>query len=128
MPVDQRKYPRLALAIPVFLRNYAGSAGDPVEFASVIDVSAGGMLVVSRRSRQIASHLLLEIPVAPLAGVAVLPSASRCFQGRVVRSLARDGYHLLAIKFSAPLGKPLAAARKRTRAIAKPRRPRALAR
>lgn len=131
MRVDRRKWSRLPLAIPVFVRNHPaekGGKGDVLEFASAIDVSAGGMLVASRRSRGVASRLLLEIPVAPLAGLAGLPAASRCFRGRVVRRVAADGFYLLAVKFLSPLGKVAASAKKRKHAISRTRLGRELGR
>jgi len=102
MPVDRRKSPRLRLAIPVFLRNTPAEKPAWLDFASAVDVSAGGMLLASRRSCGLASNLLLEIPAAPLAGLAELPVGSRCFRGTVVRSLAAEGYHLIAVRFLPP--------------------------
>jgi len=131
MRVDRRKWSRLPLAIPVFVRNHPADKhgeGDLLEFASAIDVSAGGMLVASRRSRRVASQLLLEIPVSPLSGLVGLPVASRCFRGRVVRRLAADGFYLMAVKFMSPLGKRPGPRRKRKAANAKSRLGRELAR
>jgi len=126
MLVDRRKWSRLPLAIPVFVRNQPGEGGDWSEFASAIDVSAGGMLVASRRSREVSSQILLEIPVAPLAGMAQLPATSRSFRGKVVRSAAAGGYHLLAVKFLSPLGP--ARRKKKKSAAAKSRVGREMAR
>ena len=105
MRAERRKSLRLPLAIPVFVRSQQGESADLLEFATAVDVSAGGMLVACRRSRAVSSHLLLEIPSAPMAAFAGLPGSSRCFKGRVMRHQTADGYHLLAVKFLHPLGK-----------------------
>ena len=113
MRVERRKWERLPLAVPVFLRNHPGESGGSVEFASARDVSGGGMLVVSRRARSVSSRILLEIPVAPLAGMAEIPAAARCFDGIILRSHPVEGYHLLAVQFSCPLGGNPGPAKKR---------------
>ena len=123
MRVERRKWERLPLAIPVFLRNHPGESGGSVEFASARDVSGGGMLVVSRRSRSVSSRILLEIPVAPLDGMAEVPAAARCFDGIILRSQAADGYHLLAVQFSSPLGESPSPVKKRKPMGRSPRRP-----
>ena len=46
---ERRKWARLPLAIPVFVRSRDGKGKEFLEFATALNVSAGGMLVAIRR-------------------------------------------------------------------------------
>lgn len=101
-----RKWPRLPLAIPVFVRSRDEKGKEFLEFATALNVSAGGALVAVRRSLPPASQVLLEIPSAPLSDTTALPKASRTLRARMVRITHADGYHLVGLKFSHPLSNP----------------------
>jgi hypothetical protein len=98
-----RKWPRLPLAIPVFVRSNDEKGNEVLEFATALNISAGGALVVVRRSIPLSSPLLLQIPSAPLISGSAFPSASKSLRARAVRVIHVDGYHLLGLKFSRPL-------------------------
>lgn len=104
---ERRKWPRLPLAIPVFVRGQVrgqdGKSQDFLEFATALNVSAGGMLIAMRRILQPLIHLQLEIPSAPVAELADLPSASRSLTAKALRNTPAEGYYLLGLKFSRPL-------------------------
>lgn len=100
---ERRKWTRLPLAIPVFVRSRDEKGKEFLEFATALNVSAGGALVAVRRSLPKAAQVLLEIPSAPLATAAALPRAARTLRARAVRVSHSDGYHLLGLKFSRPL-------------------------
>ncbi|MGA8431757.1 MAG: PilZ domain-containing protein [Candidatus Sulfotelmatobacter sp.] len=100
---ERRKWPRLPLAIPVFVRSRDDKGKEVLEFATALNVSAGGMLLAVRRTLPSSAQILLEIPSAPLAALALLPRASRYLRARPLRSVDAKGYHLLGLKFSRPL-------------------------
>jgi c-di-GMP-binding flagellar brake protein YcgR len=100
---DRRQWPRLPLAIPVFVRSQSETDKEFLEFATALNVSAGGMLVAVRRSVPSAAQVLLEIPSAPLAALAALPRVARNLRARVLRMQHGEGYNLIALKFSRPL-------------------------
>ena len=103
---ERRRWVRLPLAIPVFVRTRDEKGKELLEFATALNISAGGALVVVRRSPRLSSPVLLEIPSAPLANGASLPRSSRTLRARPVRVTHADGYHLLGLKFSRPLLSP----------------------
>lgn len=103
---ERRKWPRLPLAIPVFVRSQAEAEKEFLEFATALNVSAGGMLVAVRRSIPSAAQVALEIPSAPLAALANLPSVTRNLRAKVLRMERGEGYNLMGLKFSRPLVKP----------------------
>jgi hypothetical protein len=111
---ERRRWPRLPLAIPVFVRSRAESDKEFLEFATALNVSAGGMLVAVRRSIPSAAQISLEIPSAPLAALAAaLPTVIRCLRAKVLRTHHGEGFNLVGLKFSRPLLNSHARARPR---------------
>ncbi len=100
---ERRRWPRLPLAIPVFVRSQEDGDKEFLEFATALNVSAGGMLLAVRRSIAPSSQLSLEIPSAPLAALSSLPKVARNLRARVLRTLHGEGYNLVALRFSRPL-------------------------
>ena len=101
--VDSRKWPRLPVAIPVFVRSRDEKGKDLLEFATALNISAGGALVAVRRSLPLSAQVLLEIPSAPLAAASSLPKAARNLRARALWITHADPYHLIGLKFSHPL-------------------------
>jgi hypothetical protein len=101
---ERRRWPRLPLAIPVFVRSQGDEADKEfLEFATALNVSAGGMLIAVRHSIPSSAPVSLEIPSAPLAALATLPPVARNLRARVLRMQHGEGYNLVALKFSRPL-------------------------
>lgn len=100
---ERRRWVRLPLAIPVFVRSRDDDGKEFLEFATALNVSAGGMLVAVRRILPAVANIRLEIPSAPLAAVALMPRASRDLRARALRTTPAEGYYLLGLKFSRPL-------------------------
>ena len=94
---------RLPLAIPVFVRSRDDRGKEFLEFATALNIGAGGALIAVRRPLPQSAQVLLEIPSAPLATAAKLPKAARTIRARALRITSADGYHLLGLKFSRPL-------------------------
>jgi len=93
----------LHLAIPVFVRSRDGGGKDSLEFATAINVSPGGALVVLRRSLPQSSVISLEIPSAPIGPTAGLNTSSRVIRGKAIWITHFDAYHLIGLKFDRPL-------------------------
>jgi hypothetical protein len=100
---ERRKWTRLPLAIPVFVRSRDSKGKEFLEFATALNVSAGGMLVAIRRVLPPIAQLRLEIPSAPVAAMAPLPKAARTLRAKTLRTTPAQGYYLLGLKFSRPL-------------------------
>ena len=101
--IERRRWTRLPLAIPVFVRSRDEKGKDFLEFATTLNVSAGGALVAVRRALPLSAQVSLEIPSAPLPSAASLPKASRLVRARSLRITHAEGYHLVGVKFSHPL-------------------------
>jgi PilZ domain len=101
---ERRRWPRLPLAIPVFVRSRGEADKELLEFATALNVSAGGMLLAVRRPiLRSTQQVSLEIPSAPLAAMAALPKVARTLRARVLRMQHGEGYNLIALKFARPL-------------------------
>ena len=100
---ERRKWPILPLAIPVFVRSRDGKGKEFLEFATALNVSAGGMLVATRRVMPEVAQIRLEIPSAPVAALAQSPRSSRTLRAKALRTTPAEGYYLLGLKFSRPL-------------------------
>jgi len=101
--IERRKWPRLPLPIPVFIRSRDDGGKDLLEFASALNVSAGGMLVAVRRSLPLSAQVELEIPSAPILPADSRPRLARMMGARTLRVLHAEGYHLVGLKFARPL-------------------------
>ena len=106
---EERKWARLQLAIPVFVRTCDGGGKDSLEFATAINISPGGALVAVRRSLPKSALVSLEIPSAPIGPANGLKISTRVMQAKAVWVTHLDDYHLLGLKFARPLNTDSAA-------------------
>ena len=115
---ERRKWSRLPLAIPVFVRSRDPKGKEFLEFATALNVSAGGMLLAVRRILPALAQLQLEIPCAPIA--ALTQGAARSLSAKTLRTTPAGGYYLLGLKFLRPLSasaKPRVRGRKLASAV-----------
>lgn len=117
---ERRRWPRLPLAIPVFVRSQDGKDKEFLEFATALNVSAGGMLVAVRRSFPSSAQVSLEIPSAPLTSLASLPKAARNLRAKALRLEHAEGYNLVGLKFARPLVNGVLPVKLRRRKLASP--------
>ena len=93
----------MQLAIPVFIRARDGNGKDSLEFATAINISPGGALVVVRRSLPKSALVSVEIPSAPIGPTRSLRTPMRIMQAKAVWVTHLDDYHLLGLKFARPI-------------------------
>ena len=92
LQTERRKWPRLPLAIPVFVHSQDDEGKESLEFATALNVSAGGMLVAIRRALPSVSQLRLEIPSAPIADITSFPQVARSLQAKTLRTIPMQGW------------------------------------
>lgn len=113
---ERRKWTRLPLAIPVFVHSTDENNRELLEFASALNISAGGSLIVLRRPIPLSARVLLEIPNSPTAPAAALSANPTSIAAKVTRVNHAKDYHLVAFEFLVPLlaqgGKALSRRRK----------------
>lgn len=97
---DARKWQRIPLAIPVFIRGMDTEGKEFLEFATALNISAGGALVATRRQLPRCARLSLEIPVAPVPRAITLPKSVRRLKAKLVRVTLAETYQLWGLKFA----------------------------
>ena len=104
---ERRRWERLPLAIPVFARGIDDKGKDFLDFTTVLEVSAGGAILATRRNLARAARLTLEIPSAPLNEKAAGISSVRTLRAKIVRVTTSDRCRLCALEFIRPILKNL---------------------
>lgn len=100
---DRRKWDRLQLAIPVFVRSREDNGKESLEFATAVNISAGGAMIVVRRPLAKSTTVSLEIPSAPIGSADGLRRNTRPLKAKAVWVAHLNDYHLLGVKFTRPL-------------------------
>jgi hypothetical protein len=113
VPANRRVWERIPLAIPMFIRGSDGDGKKFLEFANALNVSAGGMLVATKRYLAPQSRVTLEIPVPDLEKSLPCPAGVRILAATLVRVVHSERFHLSGLKFSRPLVKPLSTSGRR---------------
>jgi len=101
--VERRKNERVPLAVPVFVRGKDSEGKEFLEFATALNVSAGGALLATHRLLPLFTTIALEVPSAPMPRARTLPRAVRHLKARLLRVGIADGYQLWGLKFRSPL-------------------------
>jgi hypothetical protein len=107
---DRRRWERLPLAIPVFVRGLDPHGKQFVDFATALDISVGGALLAIHRHLPEGSKIMLEIPSAPTlhnhSNPKVPRSVRQNFYAKAVRVTNNDTCHLMGLQFQKPLKTP----------------------
>src|SRR5881396_2533613 len=74
-----------------------------LEFSTLLNESAGGVLLAIRKPLRRWSRVSLEIPSAPLLMNVSLPGTVRRLRARVVRITSVEGWNLCGLQFLRPL-------------------------
>ena len=100
---ERRRWERIPLAIPVFAKGIDEKGKDFLDFTTVLEVSAGGAVMATRRNLNTSGRLTLEIPSAPLNDRAAGKSAVRTLRAKIVRVTSSDRCQLCALEFIRPI-------------------------
>jgi len=101
--VERRKNERVPLAVPVFVRGKDSQGKEFLEFATALNISAGGALLATHRLLPLFTTVALEVPSAPLPRTRMLPRSVRSLKARLLRVSVVDGYQVWGVKFSTSL-------------------------
>jgi len=99
--VERRRWDRLALTIPFFIRRTLPDGQELIEFATALNVSAGGVLLASRHDLDCGEMVSLEIP-RPVAQ-SQLYEVRTSLKAMTLRSIPTRHYFLLGMQFDPPL-------------------------
>lgn len=99
---ERRVWDRLPISIPFFVRGKRSNGEEFLEFATALNLSAGGVLLAARRFLDPGTQITLEIPVA-LVTKAQLPRSVSLLHATVLRCVPDRQYFLLGLQFDIPL-------------------------
>src|SRR5271169_928643 len=99
---ERRGWDRLPISIPFFVRGKKVTGEEYLEFATALNLSAGGVLLATRRYLDPGTQISLEVPVA-LVNKAQLPRSVSLLHATVLRCTPDRQYFLLGLQFEEPL-------------------------
>jgi hypothetical protein len=99
--VERRRWERLPISIPLFVRGVNSSGEEFLEFSTALNVSAGGILLAMRSYLDAGMTVSVEVP--PSLHQLQLPRASSRFRAKVLRSIRSRHYFLMGLEFEIPL-------------------------
>lgn len=99
---ERRGWDRLPISIPFFVRGTKPGGEDFLEFATALNLSAGGLLLATRRYLDPGTLISLEVPVA-LVNKSQLPKSISQLHAKVLRCTPDRQYFLLGLEFEVPL-------------------------
>jgi c-di-GMP-binding flagellar brake protein YcgR len=104
---DRRRWERIPVAIPVFVRGKDADGKEFREFTTAFNIGGGGVLLATRRYVPRLSTISLEIPAGPLSSQPMPQKYFRDMVGRAVTVTHTEQCYLCGVKFSRPLTQPL---------------------
>jgi hypothetical protein len=99
---ERRRWERLPISVPFFMRANKDNGEELLEFATALNLSGGGALLASRKYLDPGTSVRLEIPVA-LTNKAQLPRTVSLLQAKLLRCTPDRQYFLLGFEFKPPL-------------------------
>ena len=103
--IERRRWERIPLAIPVFIRGKDADGKEFREFTTAFNISAGGILLATRRFVPKSSSISLEIPSGPMSNQLAERKFYRDLIGRAVTVTHSEQCYLCGVKFERPLVK-----------------------
>jgi hypothetical protein len=99
---ERREWDRLPISIPFFMRGSKTTGEEFLEFATALNLSAGGVLLATKRHLEPNTRITLEVPIA-LVNKAQLPHSVSLLQAIVLRCVPDPRCFLLGLRFATPL-------------------------
>jgi len=95
----QRRFPRIRLQIPVFLRAQDASGVDFVELTKTLNISASGACIASSHMLRPDQVVHLTIPTPSPASSGLVPNETPPITAKVLRQQAAGDLRLFGIEF-----------------------------
>ena len=99
----QRRFPRIRLQVPIFLRGQDASGVDFVELTKTLNISASGACIASTHMLRLDQLVHITIPTPSPASSGLVPNETPPITARVLRQQAAGELRLFGIEFSKPL-------------------------
>lgn len=101
---ERRRFQRIHLQIPLFIRGRDAHGEHFVELAKTLDVSGLGAFITSPRPMLLGTVVTLTIPAPSITSSALVPAGMAPIQARVKRQQEAGDIHLVGLEFLKPIG------------------------
>ena len=103
MNTDRRRWERLPICVPMFVHWSSDQGRELNEFATALNISAGGALLAMHRCAPIGTKVRIEIPCAPVINNVQPGKAVNHFYAEVVRIETSGTTHVVGAQFVPPV-------------------------
>lgn len=100
---DRRRWNRLNLAIPLFVKGEDIHGRPFTELAVAVDISAGGALVALQNCVSISGRLSVEVPRPPIPKDVHFPVGPLKMEAKILRTAKQNSYQVVALQFAKPI-------------------------
>ncbi len=102
---EKRRWERIALTMPVFVRGTDELGKEFVDFSTVLNVSRGGALLLTQRHLPPSKPVSLQSPQSPIPTTGLPRPVVSNIEARIVnvRPAQGSGYHMCGLSFRPPL-------------------------
>ena len=100
---EQRRFQRIHLQIPLFIRGNDACGERFLELAKTLDISAIGAFVTCPRALAINEVVTLTVPAPSITSSALVPAGMPPIQARVKRQQEAGDVHLVGLEFLKPI-------------------------
>jgi hypothetical protein len=101
---ERRRFQRIHLQVPLFIRGRDAHGEQFVELAKTLDVSGLGAFITSPRPLPLNGIVTLTIPAPSITASALVPAGMPPIQARVKRQQEAGDIHLVGVEFLKPIG------------------------
>lgn len=100
---ERRRFQRMHLQIPLFIRGRDAHGEQFLELAKTLDISGLGAFLTCPRALAINDVITLTIPAPSITSSALVPAGMPPIQARVKRQQEAGDVHLVGVEFLKPL-------------------------
>ncbi|HLV93599.1 MAG TPA: PilZ domain-containing protein [Candidatus Acidoferrales bacterium] len=101
---ERRRFQRIRLQVPLFVRGRDVHGEQFLELAKTLDISALGAFITCPRAVHIDEVITLTIPAPSITSSALVPSGMPPMLARVKRQQEAGDVHLIGVEFVKPIG------------------------
>jgi len=101
---ERRRFPRIRLQVPLFIRGKSLHGEQFMELAKTLDISALGAFITSPRPLAINEIITLTIPAPSMSSSALVPAGMPPIQAKVRRQQQVGDVHLVGVEFLKAIG------------------------
>ena len=101
---ERRRFQRMHLQIPLFIRGKDAHGEQFLELAKTLDISGLGAFITCPRALAVNEVVTLTVPAPSITSSALVPAGMPPIQARVRRQQIAGDVHLVGVEFLKPIG------------------------